>query len=148
MIIAIGTDHRGYDLKERIKDFLGAEGHHMIDLGPEDDSPVDYPDYGIPVGEKVASGEVDRGIVICGSGIGMSIAANKVKGVRAALCRDIDDAVMSRRHNNANVLSLSAEIESETALEELVHVWLATPFEGGRHRRRIDKISQYEKNSG
>jgi ribose 5-phosphate isomerase B len=148
MIIAIGADHRGYSLKERIKHYLKEQGHQLVDLGTDSVDPVDYPDYGIAVAEKVASGEVDRGIIICGSGIGMSIAANKVVGIRAALCRDIKDAEMSRKHNNANVLALSADIEGEPGLEELIHVWLTTSFEGGRHRRRIDKIGRYERNSG
>jgi len=142
--IAVGSDHRGYLLKERLKKMLVKLGHEVLDLGPADAEPADYPDFGIPVAEKTAGGEVDRGIVVCGSGIGMSIAANKVRGVRAALCRTVDEARMTRMHNDSNVLALSEKSGDDPRVEDLVRVWLETGFEGGRHRKRIDKISDYE----
>jgi ribose 5-phosphate isomerase B len=142
--ISIGSDHRGFPLKERLKGMLAAAGHEVVDAGCASTEPVDYPDYAFAVGEMVASGAADRGILICGSGIGMSIAANKVKGVRAALCRTVDDARMTRRHNDSNVLTLSARSIDDPALGELVAVWLSTPFDGGRHERRVDKIIAYE----
>jgi ribose 5-phosphate isomerase B len=145
--IAVGSDHRGYPLKSRITTQLRAEGHEILDLGCHGSDTADYPDFAFPVAEKVAGGEVERGILICGSGIGMSIAANKVKDVRAALCRTIDDARATREHNDSNVLCLSERIMEDPALDELIRVWLETPFEGGRHQRRIDKISEYEHRS-
>jgi ribose 5-phosphate isomerase B len=143
--IAIGSDHRGFSLKERIKDLLAGEGHEIIDVGTFSEDPADYPDYAIPVAEKTASGEADRGIVICGSGIGMSIAANKVDGARAALVRTVDDARMTRLHNDSNVLALAETMGDDEHLDEVIRVWLDTEFEGGRHQRRIDKITDYEK---
>jgi len=143
--IAIGSDHRGYPLKNRIALKLREEGHEINDLGCEGTDSVDYPDYAIPVAEMVAAGDAERGILVCGSGIGMSIAANKVKGVRAALCRTVDDASMTRRHNDSNVLTLSEKSMEDPGIEELIRVWLETPFEGARHARRVDKISEYEK---
>jgi ribose 5-phosphate isomerase B len=123
---------------------LAAAGYEVADLGCAGTDPVDYPDYAFPVAERVASGAADRGILVCGSGIGMSIAANKVKGVRAALCRTVDDARMTRRHNDSNVLALSEHGLDDPTIDELVRVWLSTPFEGGRHERRIAKIREYE----
>ncbi len=145
MKIAVGSDHRGYPLKERLARRLRAEGHEVRDLGCDGTGAADYPDYAFPVAEMVAGGEADRGILVCGSGIGMSIAANKVKGARAALCRTIDDARMTRKHNDSNVLTLSEKSMDDPDIEELVRVWLETPFEGDRHLRRLDKISEYEK---
>jgi ribose 5-phosphate isomerase B len=144
--IAIGSDHRGYSLKERLKKLLGGDGHEIIDVGTAGTESVDYPDYAIAAAEKVARGEVDRGIVICGSGIGMSIAANKVSGVRAALCRTVEDASMTRRDNDSNVLALSEKSMNDEWIDDLVHAWIETEFEGGRHERRVDKITDYEKN--
>ena len=144
MKVAIGSDHRGFRLKERIKGILQRLGHEIIDVGCNGEESVDYPDFAFEVGERVASGSVDRGVLICGSGIGMSIAANKVKGVRASLCRTVDDAVMTRRHNDSNVLALSEKSTDDPAIDELVQKWLETPFDGGRHKRRIDKIAEYE----
>jgi ribose 5-phosphate isomerase B len=143
--IAIGSDHRGYLLKERLIALLEVLGHESIDLGTGSGEPVDYPDFAFPVAEMVASGKVERGILICGSGIGMSIAANKVKGVRAALCRTVGDARMTRKHNDSNVLTLSEKSMEDPDIEELVEVWLETLFEGNRHVRRLDKIREYEK---
>lgn len=145
MKIAVGSDHRGYPLKNRIALKLREEGHEIHDLGCDGTDSVDYPDYAIPVAEMVAAGNAERGILVCGSGIGMSIAANKVKGVRAALCRTVDDARMTREHNDSNVLALSEKSMEDPDIEELVRVWLETLFEGDRHARRVDKISGYEK---
>ncbi len=145
MKIALGSDHRGYPLKERLKTMLAGKGYEILDMGTGSTESVDYPDYAIPVAEKTVTGEVDRGIVICGTGIGVSIAANKVRGARAALCKTVDDARMTRRHNDSNVLALSAKSMDDPSIEELVLVWLETGFDGGRHKARIDKISDYEK---
>ena len=144
MRIALGSDHRGWPLKERLKALLSGGGHEIVDVGTDSAESTDYPVYALAVAEKVAPGEVDRGIVVCASGIGMSIAANKVDGVRAALCRTVEDARMSRLHNDANVLALSERSLQDPALEDLVHTWLETPFEGGRHQRRLDRIRRYE----
>ncbi len=144
MKVAVGSDHRGYHLKERIKSLLEEKGHSVIDFGTDSTESVDYPDYGIPVAENVASGEADRGIVICGSGIGISIAANKVKGARAALCHTVDEARMTRLHNDSNVLALAEKAMEYPDLDDIVTVWLETEFEGGRHKARIDKIRDYE----
>ena len=146
MKIAIGSDHRGYPLKERLRELLSGDGHEVVDMGTDSTDPADYPDSAISVAEKIAGGKADRGIVICGSGIGTSIAANKVDGVRAALCRTVDDARMTRRHNDSNVLALSESSMDDERLEEMVRVWIETEFEGGRHQRRVDKITDYEKN--
>jgi len=144
MKVAVGSDHRGFPLKERIVEFLEREGYGILDLGTDGTDSVDYPDFAIPVALKVVAEEVDRGILICGSGIGMSIAANKVAGVRAALCRTVQDARMTRLHNNSNVLALSEESGNDPAIEDLVKVWLETSFEGGCHLKRINKIHKYE----
>ena len=146
MKIAIGSDHRGYSLKERIKALLAGDGHEIVDVGTDSEDSADYPDFAIPVAEKTAGGEVDRGILICGSGIGVSIVANKVDGARAALVWTVDQALMTRKHNDSNVLALSEEIMDDERLDELVRVWIDTEFEGGRHQRRLDKITDYENN--
>ena len=145
MRIAIGSDHRGYNLKERLVETLAGAGHEVFDAGTAGTESVDYPDYAFAVAERVAAGESDRGILVCASGIGMSIAANKVKGVRAALCRTIDDARMTREHNDSNVLALSERSADDPDLERLVTTWLETGFLGDRHKRRIDKIHAYER---
>ncbi len=144
MKIAIGNDHRGVGVKQRIIAILKELGHDVIDLGANTPSPVDYPDYAIKVGEAVVSGQADRGILICGTGHGMCIAANKVAGVRATNCRDVIDAELSRRHNDANVMCLSADLVGEEMVERMIRVWLTTEFEGGRHARRTGKIAAYE----
>lgn len=143
--VAVGSDHRGYLLKQRIREMLESEGHEVLDLGTDSTESADYPDFGISVAEKTAGGEVERGIVVCGSGIGISIAANKVDGIRASLCRTVDQARMTRRHNDSNVLALSEESAEDPAVEEIVRTWLDTPFDGGRHQGRVDKITDYEK---
>ena len=142
MKIAIGCDHAGFELKETVKDKLTSEGYELIDLGTNSSESVDYPIYGKAVGEKVASGECDKGIAICGTGIGISISCNKVKGVRAALCNTEHLAMMSREHNDANVLCLGArEIDKELALK-IVDKWLSTDFLGGKHLRRIKMLEE------
>ncbi len=126
---------------------LGGEGYDVLDLGCSGTDSVDYPDFAFPVAERVAGGEAERGILVCGSGIGMSVAANKVRGIRAALCRTVGDARMTRRHNDSNVLTLSEQSMEDPDVLDLVRVWIETPFEGGRHKRRIDKITAYENRS-
>ncbi|MCK4236966.1 MAG: ribose 5-phosphate isomerase B [Candidatus Krumholzibacteria bacterium] len=147
MKVAVGSDHRGFPLKERIVRMLGGEGYDVLDLGCSGTDSVDYPDFAFPVAERVAGGEAERGILVCGSGIGMSVAANKVRGIRAALCRTVGDARMTRRHNDSNVLTLSEQSMEDPDVLDLVRVWIETPFEGGRHKRRIDKITAYENRS-
>ena len=140
MIIAIGCDHAGYELKEKVKARMAAAGHQMIDVGTNSTESVDYPAYGHAVGRAVASGKAERGIAICGSGIGISIACNKVPGIRAALCTSVEMAEMCRRHNNANVICMGARMISEELAYQMVDTWLATEFEGGKHERRINQL--------
>jgi len=144
MVIAIGSDHRGYNVKQRIINFLSGMGHEVLDMGPANEDCVDYPDFAFEVANSVSKKQAHRGILICGTGIGMCIAANKVSGVRAAPCHDSITAEMSRRHNDANVLCLSADLLGEELIERMVRIWLETPFEKGRHSRRIEKIEQFE----
>jgi ribose 5-phosphate isomerase B len=146
MRIAIGSDHRGYDVKRRVVPLLQQLGHEVLDMGPEASASVDYPDFAFQVAQAVSAGRVDRGILICGTGIGMCIAANKVPGVRAAPCHDSITAEMSRRHNDANVLCLSADLLGEELIDRMVRIWLETAFEGGRHARRVEKITRIEEN--
>ena len=148
MKIAIGSDHRGFEVKRRIVALLRQLGHDVLDVGPESRESVDYPDYALQVGTAVSDGRVERGILICGTGIGMCIAANKVKGVRAAPCHDSITAEMSRRHNDANVLCLSADLLGEELIDRMVRIWLETEFEGGRHARRVEKIQRIERGEG
>ena len=145
MKIAVGNDHRGVAVKQRLLGLLKELGHEVADLGANSPASVDYPDYAITVAESVSAGTADRGILICGTGHGMCIAANKVAGVRAANCRDVIDAELSRRHNDANVMCLSADLIGEEQTEKMVRTWLTTDFEGGRHARRTEKIAEYEK---
>jgi ribose 5-phosphate isomerase B len=144
MKIAIGSDHRGYEAKRRLVPMLRQLGHEVIDAGPDGVDSVDYPDFADAVAKRVSKGEVARGILICGTGIGMCIAANKVKGVRAAPCHDSITVEMSRRHNDANVLCLSADLLGDELIGRIVRIWLETEFEGGRHARRVDKIKRIE----
>ncbi|MGE0607527.1 MAG: ribose 5-phosphate isomerase B [Pirellulales bacterium] len=148
MRIAIGSDHRGYAAKSKIIELLSRLGHQSVDVGTCTAESVDYPDVAFPVAEQVGTGQVDRGILICGSGIGMAIAANKVPGVRAAPCHDDLTAEMSRRHNDLNVLCLSADMLGEKLIDRMVEIWLTTDFEGGRHARRLEKITEVERNCG
>ncbi len=144
MRVAIGSDHAGYALKEHCKGTLKADGHDLADLGTDSEEPVDYPPICAAVGRAVAEGRADRGIVLGGSGQGEQIAANKVRGVRAALCNDLYTAEFSRRHNDANVLSMGARVVATGLADEILRVWLATPFEGGRHERRVAEIAEIE----
>lgn len=146
MKIIIGSDHAGYALKEKVKEKLKSDGDTVIDAGPETADRVDYPVYGSKVGHMVASGEGDYGIVICGSGIGISIAANKVNGIRAALCGEPLSAKLARQHNNANVLAMGARIIGEAMAMEIVATFLSTDFEGGRHAARVELIQEIERN--
>jgi ribose 5-phosphate isomerase B len=143
-IIAIGADHAGFSLKERLKAWLAAGGHRVIDHGTHSTDSVDYPDYAALVADAVRGGGAERGLLVCGSGIGMAMAANKVAGVRAAVAADPDVARLSRRHNDANVLALGARLTSPARALEVVQAWLETPFEGGRHARRVDKLAQLD----
>jgi ribose 5-phosphate isomerase B len=144
MKIALGADHKGYPYKEKVKRFLQEKGHQVLDFGTFSEESVDYPDFALKVAEAVSKGEAERGVLFCWSGIGMSISANKVKGIRAALCLNEEMAKLSRQHNDSNVLSLSAKFIREEELLKIVEVWLNTPFEGGRHQRRLDKIALEE----
>jgi ribose 5-phosphate isomerase B len=144
MRIVIGSDHRGYEPKRRLVSTLQQLGHTVSDLGTTSADSCDYPDYGYAVAKQVGTGAAERGILICGTGLGMCITANKVRGVRAATCQDLITAEMSRRHNNANVLCLSSDLLGEELMVQMVRTWLETPFEAGRHARRVDKISQIE----
>ncbi len=144
MRIAIGSDHRGFGVKQKIGELLRRFNHEVEDVGAFSLESVDYPDVAAIVGAKVSKGEVDRGILICGTGIGMSIAANKFQGVRAAPCHDDITAEMSRRHNDLNVLCLSADLLGEKLIDRMVEIWLNTEFEGGRHARRVEKITELE----
>jgi ribose 5-phosphate isomerase B len=148
MKVAIASDHRGVRVKGQILSQLEELGHQGIDLGPDEAGSVDYPDYAFRVAEAVASGEVDRGILICGTGMGMCIAANKFAGVRAVTCHDDVTAEYSRRHNDANVMCLSADMLGDRLLGRIVDIWLRTEFEGGRHQRRLEKIAQIEVEHG
>lgn len=148
MRIAIGSDHRGYETKRRLLPILQKLGHEISDLGTDGSASVDYPDFAFQVAQAVSEGRVDRGVLICGTSIGMCIAANKVKGVRAAPCHDSITAEMSRRHNNANVLCLSADLLGDELIARMIRIWLETEFEGGRHARRVDKITRYEEDKG
>jgi ribose 5-phosphate isomerase B len=145
MRIVLASDHGGLTLKEEIKQYLVEGGHEVTDVGAHTEESVDYPDFGKFAAEIVAGGEADRGILVCGTGIGMSIAANKVKGVRAALCTDPYMAEMARRHNDANILALGGRVVGPGLAVSIVRLFLETPFDGGRHQRRIDKITDLEK---
>ena len=143
--IAIASDHAGVDLKDRIVKFLQGLGQPVEDFGTNNQDSVDYPDYGLRVAQAISEGTVERGILLCGTGIGMSIVANKFPGVRAALCQDLFTAEVSRRHNNANILVLGGRVLEEKIALEIVRLWLATGFDGGRHARRLAKIEAIEK---
>ena len=147
MKVAVGADHAGYQLKEEIKNLLKKKGIECYDFGTHSSQNVkdDYPDYAIKVGEAVAGGSCQRGILICGAGVGMGMAANKVPGVRAAPCYDTLTAHLSRQHNDSNVLALGARITDKELAKKIVEEWLKTEFEGGRHKRRVEKITQIEK---
>lgn len=141
MKISVGSDHGGFDLKQEVADFLRQQGHAVVDAGCDSLQSVDYPDFAGTVCELVRSGECERGILICGTGIGMSIAANRYREIRAALCHEGFTARMSREHNNANVLCLGARVIGPALALDIVGQWLATEFAGGRHQRRLDMLS-------
>ena len=138
--IAIGCDHAAFNEKEKLKKYLIKNGYELIDVGTNSSDSVDYPSFGHEVGKLVVNNKVNKGIVICGSGIGISIAANKIKGVRAALCTSSEHAKMSRKHNDANVLALGARMTDFSLILEIVQAWLNTDFEGGRHLNRVNLI--------
>jgi ribose 5-phosphate isomerase B len=140
MRIAVGCDHRGSPIRAKLVELLQHLGHEVKDLGVFSEEPVDYPDVAAAVATMVSKGEVDRGILICGTGLGMCIAANKFPNIRAAPCHDDLTAEMSRRHNDLNVMCLSADLLGERLIDRMVEIWLNTPFEGGRHARRVEKI--------
>ncbi len=145
MKIAIGSDHAGFELKEALSAWLREEGHEVLDLGTQSSEPVDYPPFCAAAARAVATGGADLGIVLGGSGQGEQIAANKVDGVRAALCHDLFLARLSREHNDANVLAMGARVVAPAYAREIVRVWLDTSFEGGRHVPRLDQIAQIER---
>ena len=144
MRIAIGSDHRGFAVKIKVIELLNRLHQEVVDAGPHSNESVDYPDIASIVAKQVSERTVDRGILICGTGIGMCIAANKFSGVRAAPCHDDLTAEMSRRHNDLNVLCLSADMLGEKLIDRMVEIWLKTDFEGGRHARRVEKIAEME----
>lgn len=148
MRIAIGSDHAGFEMKESLKEYVKSLGHEVEDFGALSSDPVDYPDIGYQVARDVASGRFDRGVLICGTGIGMSIVANKVPGVRAALVGDVETARLAREHNDANVLTLGARIIRLESAREIVRVFLETGFAGGRHARRLEKVALGEAGKG
>jgi ribose 5-phosphate isomerase B len=145
MKIAVGSDHAGLEMKNEVKAILQSFGHKVVDFGTDSKDSVDYPDYGLKVARAVASGEADRGVAVCWTGNGMTIVANKVKGIRATLCLNKDMAYYARFHNDSNVLTLSQKYIAEKDLESIVKTWLETPFEGGRHEARLRKISEAER---
>jgi ribose 5-phosphate isomerase B len=148
MKVVLASDHRGYQLKDSLKKFFEERKIEFLDVGTFSADSVDYPDFAMLAAEKVSHGDYDRGILICGSGIGMCIVANKFPGVRAAVCHDIAAAEMSRKHNDSNMLGLGADVVNEELARKILYVWLETKFEGGRHLRRIQKISEIESRLG
>jgi ribose 5-phosphate isomerase B len=145
MKIALGADHGGFKLKNQLREMLTAAGHEVRDFGTDSPDSTDYPDYAAPVSHAVADGAAERGILVCGSGVGMAIAANKVKGVRAAVGTSREAVVLTRQHNNLNVLTLGERVTDQATAQDLVKAFLETPFEGGRHAQRVEKIAELEK---
>lgn len=148
MKISVGTDHRGLEQKRMVSQIAEELGHSIVDHGANSTESCDYPDIANVLGHSIAGGQTDCGILICGTGIGMSIAANKVKGIRAAVCTDTDQARLSRQHNDANVLCIRGDSFEESAVREMVTAWLEAEFEGGRHARRIGKVTEMEQEFG
>lgn len=148
MKIALGCDHAGWEMKEDLKLLLERQGHQVKDFGTDSQDPVDYPDYVLPVAKAIAKGDLERGILICRTGIGSSIVANKVSGIRAALCHNTHAAQMSRSHNDANILCLGGQVIDKQLAHRIVEVWLNTSFSGGRHTNRLKKIEVIEKQEG
>lgn len=148
MRIVVGSDHAGFALKEHVKKFLESSGHEVVDVGTHSEESVDYPDYAAMAAEAVASGQADFGVLACGTGLGMAVAANKVPGVRAVQVMDPELAVMARKHNDANVLTLAGRYLEPAVAERIVEAFLSTAFEGGRHERRVQKIASIEREAG
>ncbi|MDI3316819.1 MAG: ribose 5-phosphate isomerase B [Bacillota bacterium] len=144
MKVALGADHGGFRLKEAVRHWLEQAGHQVVDFGTDSEEACDYPDIARPVAEAVARGQVDRAVLVCGTGIGMSITANKVPGVRAALCHDAYTARLSREHNDANVLCLGGRVLGPGVAEEIVGIWMSASFAGGRHARRVAKVDELD----
>lgn len=142
MIIAMASDHGGFELKKIVKEHLTERGFKIVDLGTHSEESVDYPEYGKACGEAVASGKADLGVVVCGTGIGISIAANKVKGVRCGLCTSVEMAELTKKHNNANILALGGRTTAPELAVAITDAWLDTEFEGGRHQRRVDMLDE------
>ena len=146
-LIGIASDHAGFELKVNIVLLLSEQGYEVNDMGPANSDSVDYPDYAISVAQALTTNKVSRGIVICGTGIGMSIVVNRFPGIRGTLCSDVYTAKMCRQHNNSNILIMGGRVVDHDLAKEIVKVWLNTPFEGGRHQKRLDKITQFEKSN-
>lgn len=144
MKIAFCSDHGGFELKTKLIGFVEEMGHEVYDFGCYSEASVDYPDFAFPMAEAVARGEYERGIAVCGTGIGVSICCNKVKGIRCALCGDVLSAELTRRHNDSNVLAMGGRIIGPETAKAITKAWLSTPFDGGRHEGRVGKISAYE----
>ena len=143
--IIIGCDHAAYPLKEKVKIHLNQKGIDVVDMGTDNEKSVDYSDFGAKVASQVSTGKYDRGILLCGTGLGMSMVANKYPFVRAALCNDLFSAIMSRRHNDSNILVMGGRMIGEALAAEIVNTWLETPFEGGRHQARIDNFESFDR---
>jgi ribose 5-phosphate isomerase B len=147
MRIAVGADHAGFPLKEPVVDWLVERGYDVQDVGTFDETSVDYPDYALKVAQSVASGEADFGLLFCGTGLGMAIAANKVQGVRAVTCHEVTSARLARQHNDANVLTMGGRLVAAPLALEVIEAFVSTPFEGGRHLQRIEKIREAEQHA-
>ena len=147
-VVALGADHAGFPLKQHLKQWLVADGHTVLDVGTHSPDSVDYPDFAAAVARAVSRGEAERGVLVCGTGIGMAIAANKVPGIRASVCGDVDTARLSRQHNDLNVLALAGRATSRDHAIAILRAWLETSFEGGRHERRLAKVTGLERGHG
>jgi len=141
---ALGADHAGFALKEKVRDYLVRAGHEVDDQGPATPDPVDYPDFAEKVATRVAARQADFGVLVCGTGVGVAIAANKVPGIRAATCNDTLCAYFARAHNDANVLALGGRLADEATAQKIIDTWIVTPFQGGRHQRRVEKIADID----
>ncbi|MBN2026930.1 MAG: ribose 5-phosphate isomerase B [Actinobacteria bacterium] len=148
MRVALGCDHAGFILKDVVAETLARAGHEILDEGTFSDESCDWPEFAERVARRVSAGEAERGIAICGTGLGMAMTANKLPGVRAAVCNDLYTARYSRLHNDANVLTMGARVIGSGVAEEIVHIWMETPFEGGRHSRRLDLLAEVERRHG
>ena len=142
--IAVGSDHAGFDLKEKIRRYLVSKGYEVDDVGTRSAASVDYPDFAREVGTRVATKQADFGVLVCGTGVGVAMSANKIRGIRAATCNDTISAHFARAHNDANVITLGGRVIDEATAQKILDIWLSTPFEGGRHQRRVDKIATLE----